>query len=102
MRPPASGASPNRSGRECRQRGHVRTNHHVVEFCPGLSIRQPSRPLRPARLVAKDATKVSAPVHQGNSGSPVLDRYGTIAGVVQSKPVAFNVRGHSAERQLRH
>ena len=38
------------------ERGHLLTNNHVVESCSDFSVRQPGRPSRPARLVARDAT----------------------------------------------
>ena len=40
---------------------------------------------------ADDSRKIqiSAPIHLGNSGGPVLDQFGNVIGVVQSKQVAF-------------
>ncbi|AWN37714.1 S1 family peptidase [Methylobacterium radiodurans] len=33
--------------------------------------------------------QISAPIHGGNSGGPVLDQYANVVGVIQSKQVAF-------------
>jgi serine protease Do len=33
--------------------------------------------------------QISAPVHSGNSGGPVIDQYGNVVAVIQSKQVAF-------------
>ena len=128
--------------------GLLATNHHVIEACSSINVQTADRKLRPARLVASDATndlallkleatpklfavlrpsarlgedvsafgfphtdlfattgnfstggitassglgddtryfQISAPVHAGNSGGPLLDDRGNVVGVVTSK-----------------
>lgn len=134
------------------ERGHVLTNHHVVEKCSTYVVRRPGYAPLDARFVASDAMndlavlgtdtpqktlpplsvrarigesiyvfgfpqsnvlastgnftignvtatagmrddtrmlQISAPIHMGNSGGPVLDQFGNVVGVIRSKATAL-------------
>lgn len=135
------------------ERGHVLTNHHVVEKCSSYVVRRPGYAPMDARFVASDAMndlavlstdtpqktlpplsvrarigesiyvfgfpqssvlastgnftignvtatagmrddtrmiQISAPIHMGNSGGPVLDQFGNVVGVIRSKATALS------------